>query len=137
MFHVEVQARAGWTLEQMHQRLAEIKQSPDALIVYAGHNEFASRYGWFQEVSYYLDERNGGLLAKTMDWVSSSSRLWQLIDESLQKELVAMRPPPSNRRLVDAPSCTDQQAKQRLDDFRQRLESIAAFSKRREFLPSS
>ncbi len=33
----------GWTLEQMHQKLAESQRRPDAVILYAGHNEFASR----------------------------------------------------------------------------------------------
>ena len=42
MFHLENQARAGWTLEQMHQRLAGLKYRPDAIIIYAGHNEFAA-----------------------------------------------------------------------------------------------
>ena len=27
MFHVEVQARAGWTLEKMHQKLAESRRA--------------------------------------------------------------------------------------------------------------
>ena len=49
MFHVEVQARPGWTLEQMQQKLAESRRRPDVVIIYAGHNEFASRFGWSSE----------------------------------------------------------------------------------------
>ena len=56
MFHVEVQARPGWTLEQMHQKLAESRRRPDAVILYAGHNEFASRFGWSSDVAYYRDD---------------------------------------------------------------------------------
>ena len=56
MFHVEVQARPGWTLEQMHQKLAESRRRPDAVIIYAGHNEFASRFGWSSDVAYYRDD---------------------------------------------------------------------------------
>ena len=32
----------GWTLEQTHQKLSESRRAPDAVIIYAGHNEFAS-----------------------------------------------------------------------------------------------
>src|SRR5262249_46987932 len=39
-FHPEVLAVPGQTLEQQHQRLAGLKRRPDALIIYAGHNEF-------------------------------------------------------------------------------------------------
>ena len=55
-FRVENQARSGTRLEHMHQRLATLTHRPDAVIIYAGHNEFYARHGWMYEVSpYYLD----------------------------------------------------------------------------------
>ena len=129
MFHLEVQARAGWTLEQMHQKLAEIKKAPDAIIIYAGHNEFASRYGWFHEVRYYDDDPSNTRFSRVFDRIRANSPLARMAEEALQRERVAMRPPPSNRRLVDAPSCTAGEAEGRLADFRRRLDAIAAFCK--------
>jgi lysophospholipase L1-like esterase len=134
MFHLEVQARAGWTLEQMHQKLAEIRKAPDAIILYAGHNEFASRFGWWSEVPYYDDERPTGLFGQIVERLADSSGVQRLLDEAFQHERVAMRPPISNRRVVDVPSCTPEQAKERLEDFRRRLESIAAFCQRAKIL---
>ncbi len=39
-FRVDVRARVGATLEDMHQELATLSRRPDMMIIYAGHNEF-------------------------------------------------------------------------------------------------
>ena len=124
MFHVEVQARAGWTLEQMHQKLAESRRRPDAVIVYAGHNEFASRYGWSSEVAHYRDDKPAAWPLRLAESFSVHSRLCRLIRESRDRALVAARPLPRQRLLADAPSHSVRDYQERLEDFRRRLEAM-------------
>jgi lysophospholipase L1-like esterase len=126
MFHLEVQARAGWTLEQMHQKLAESRHRPDAVILYAGHNEFASRYGWSSAVPHYRDSPRPWWPLRLAAALAVHSPLCCLIRESRDQALVAARPPLRQRLLADAPSHTAAQHQQRLEDFRRRLEAILA-----------
>ncbi len=126
MFHLEVQARAGWTLEQMHQKLAESRLRPDAVILYAGHNEFASRYGWSWEVPHYLDSPCSGWPFRLAAAVAVHSRICCFLRETRDQALIAQRPPLQQRLLADAPSHTAAQHQERLDDFRRRLEAILA-----------
>ncbi len=134
MFHVEVQARPGWTLEQMHQRLVESRSQPDAVIIYAGHNEFASRFGWSSDVPYYLDEpvppaeAAAGLVGRYLP-------LTRLLGETLERERVAAAPRPRPRSLVDVPSHTPADRSARLADFRRRLEGLVAYCERVGALP--
>jgi lysophospholipase L1-like esterase len=126
MFHLEVQARAGWTLEQMHQKLAESRHRPDAVILYAGHNEFSSRYGWSSEVPHYWDSPRPCWPLRLAASLSGHSPLCRLLRESQDQALVAARPPLRRRLLADAPSHSAAHHHQRLEDFRRRLEIILA-----------
>lgn len=130
MFHVEIQARAGWTLEQMHLKLAESRRAPDVVILYAGHNEFASRFGWSADVPYYLDDPGPPWPIGLAYRFGSVSPMCRLIREARDRELVAARPPLRERPLVDVPSHTPAQFRERLEDFRRRLEAIVVDLKR-------
>jgi lysophospholipase L1-like esterase len=124
MFHLEVQARPGWTLEKMHQKLAETQQRPDVVILYAGHNEFSARFGWSCEVPYYRDEPHPWWPSWPAGWVSARSPICQLLREARDQALVAAPPPPRSCALVDVPSYTAEQFRERLADFRRRTERI-------------
>jgi lysophospholipase L1-like esterase len=126
MFHLEVQARAGWTLEQMHQKLAESRTRPDLVILYAGHNEFASRYGWSAEVPYYLDGPRPWWPVRMAYHLAKYSPLCRLIRESREQAMVAARPPFRLCSLADVPSHSKEHHRERLNDFRRRLEMILA-----------
>ncbi len=126
MFHLEVQARPGWTLEQMHQRLAESRQRPDAVILYAGHNEFASRHAWSSEVPYYRDDPPAWWTKRLAAWVTQHSPLCRLVHESRERMLVALPPEPRPRSIADVPSHTLAEHRERLEDFRRRLQIMLA-----------
>jgi lysophospholipase L1-like esterase len=131
-FHVEVQARAGWTLEQMQQRFGQITNRPDVVVLYAGHNEFASRYGWSYSAPYYDDEPSFLGLRAVANRLRAASSVAQLLDEVRQRSDVAAPPRPERRSVVDVPSCTTAQYAERLADVRRRLESIAAYCQRQK-----
>jgi lysophospholipase L1-like esterase len=126
VFHLEVQARAGWTLEQIHQTLAKTRLRPDVVILYAGHNEFASRYGWSAEVPHYLDDPRPWWPLRLAANLAMHSPLCRLIRESRQQAMVAARPPFRRCFLADVPSHSAAQHQERLADFRRRLEVILA-----------
>ena len=54
---VDMQAEGGATLEETHQKLAALTYRPDALVLFAGHNEFQGRWSWSRNFPYYVDER--------------------------------------------------------------------------------
>jgi lysophospholipase L1-like esterase len=124
MFHLEVQARAGWTLEQMHQKLAESRRRPDAVIIYAGHNEFASRYPWSGEVRYYADDPLPCLPVRLMETCAAFSPVCRLIREARDRALISLPPAARTCQVVDVPSHTTAQRDERLRDFRRRLGAI-------------
>ena len=135
-FRVENQARPGTRLEQMHQRLAKLTHRPDAIIIYAGHNEFYARHAWTHEVSpYYLGDQ--GVLAPVpfRKIAERFSRLVRLIDEAIDREQVAAPPPRIVRRLIDAPSHTSQEHAELLADFRNRMEAIVSYCRQIGALP--
>jgi lysophospholipase L1-like esterase len=130
MFHLENQARAGWTLEQMHQRLAGLKYRPDAVIIYAGHNEFASRFGWSHSAPYYLEDHPQSFVGKLARRIGEVSYVSRLTGETAELERVAAPPARVARTLIDSPSFSRQQYEEQLRDFRRRLEAMVAFCQR-------
>ena len=119
----------------MHQRLATLTHRPDAVIIYAGHNEFYARHGWMYEVSpYYLDAPIpfAPPFRKTAERVSP---LIRMIDEAIDLELLAAAPPAGGRRLIDAPSHTAREHAELLADFRSRLEQIVSYCRQIGALP--
>jgi lysophospholipase L1-like esterase len=128
---VDVLARSGKRLIDMHQKLALLTRRPDVLIVYAGHNEFYALHSWAHEVSpYYLDDAPAVPLPDLGAWFARISPLVRVIEEELVKRQVAMAAPPEGRRLVDAPSHTAEEHAELLADFRSRLEAIVAYCDR-------
>ena len=135
-FRVENQAESGTRLEQMHQKLASLTHRPDAIIIYAGHNEFYARHGWTYEVSpYYLDDKNPLTPEPSRKIARRFSRLVRLIDEAIDREQVAAPPPQVLRRLIDAPSHTSQEHAELLEDFRNRMEAIVSYCRQIGALP--
>src|SRR5262249_14303527 len=47
---LQTQAISGDTLELQHERLARLTRRPDLMIVYCGHNEFASRLNGARDI---------------------------------------------------------------------------------------
>ena len=126
MFHVEVQARAGWTLEQMHQKLAELPRPPDAVILYAGHNEFASRYGWSDSVPYYEDDPpvRGPSVSRRR-----SARRCPCVDGWPRRRCASGSPPARRSSIAPwstSPRVPPSQYEERLTDFRRRMEVMLA-----------
>jgi lysophospholipase L1-like esterase len=130
MFHLENQARAGWTLEQMHQKLAGLKYRPDAVIIYAGHNEFAARFGWSHSAPYYLEDRPKSFVGNLTRRIGEVSFVSRLTEETLQLQRVASAPARVTRTLVDSPSFSRQQYDEQLLNFRRRLEAMVVFCQR-------
>ena len=128
---VDMQAAPGATLEQMHQKLAELKYRPDLLILFSGHNEYQSRYSWIRYVTYYDFERESRPQAGLIETALNHSPFCALVLETLDKQRINIRPPLYiTRKLVDWPTCTPEENTQLLIDFRKRLEAIANYCER-------
>lgn len=128
---VEVQARSGLTMARMHNKLATLDRRPDVLIVYAGHNEFATRYPWFHGWPYYLEDRDFRAMVTLDRLASRVSPLCRLIQEAISSQRVDEPPLPwVTRQVVDVPAYTPEEYAERLADFRSRLDAIAEWSTR-------
>ena len=128
---VDVLARSGATLGQMHAKLAELTYRPDVLIVYAGHNEFSSRYSWAHSPLYYPDATAPQPHESLEQLVGRLSLVCHLIQDWIEAIRVPAPPPPQiTRELIDVPVYTPEEYTARRDDFRARLDAIAAFCRR-------
>ncbi len=129
---VDMWARGGAILEEMHKKLAGLTYRPDALIVYLGHNEFQGRFAWGRDVSYYHEPDQAGFFK--VPQVSSAasvlrySPLCSLIIESLEKKQIEVVPPHVvTRTLVDVPAYTAEEFAAILADFQRRWNAIASY----------
>src|SRR5262249_35478360 len=133
-FACEILAWLGDSLEKQHHRLAGIKRRPDAVIIYAGHNEFAARFE---------EERD--------PWVEEEPRVWwlrrayratlispfcRLAYEIISKNRLDRPVPLTGRhQLVDPPLCSPSETADILADFRRRLEAIVSYCERIDAVP--
>ncbi len=129
---VDMWARGGAILEEMHNKLAGLTYRPDAIIVYLGHNEFQGRFMWARDVAYYHEPDRGPLVPRPEVSATTSvlrfSPLCQLIMESREKQQIDVVPPNVvTRGLVDKPACTAEEFAAILADFRRRWEAITTY----------
>jgi hypothetical protein len=128
-FRVDVRARVGANLEEMHQDLAKLTRRPDVLIVYCGHNEFLTRYD---------SARDAGLQEAPLDPIldrfyrlSLASPCCRLIYETVSKNRLGGPPPPLHQHhLIDPPCLTPSEFAAIVADFQRRLEAIVSYCER-------
>jgi hypothetical protein len=125
---VSVLAERGVNLERMHQKLESLDRRPDVLIVYCGHNEFQSRFDWSRAAGH--DETPFAPLLARLYRASLHSPLCRLVYEETNRKLLAHAPSVVRHRLIDPPLCTASEAEAVLDDFRRRLDAMAAYAAR-------
>jgi hypothetical protein len=114
----------------MHTKLATTRRRPELAILFAGHNEFSSRFDWGHSAYYYYDQ-----IPPTPLTLQSLARryspLLRLIEETAQSLSVSVHPPHViTRQLVDVPVCTSEQYAERLTEFRARLGVMVTYLER-------
>jgi uncharacterized membrane protein len=125
-FLVDVRARPGANLEDMHLELARLTRRPDILLIYSGHNEFLSRYEGWRDAG--PDEVPHQPLLNLLYRASLHSPLCRLIYETNSRNRLGGPPPRINEhRLIDPPVCTPSEYAEVRDDHRRRLEAILAY----------
>jgi hypothetical protein len=128
-FECEILAWLGDSLEMQHQKLANLVRRPDAVIIYAGHNEFAARFE--EEREAWLGEDPGNRLLQGAFKASLSSPFCRLAFEVLSKNRLDKPPPLSGRhQLVDPPQCSPREVEEIREDFSRRLEAIVEYCER-------
>ena len=126
-FRLVNQAAPGLSLQSMHAKLAGITRRPELVILYAGHNEFQSRFDWAHAAYQYADETPP--IAQTLESLAGRvSPLIRLIQET-SRTLKVSTPPPGvvTRRLVDVPVYSPEQYAERLTEFNTRLGAIVNY----------
>ncbi len=113
----------------MHERLADLTDRPDALVLYVGHNEFASRFPWMREPGgYYHDDMPSLYSPAALLAVLRFSPFCRLVLETWDRQRIDLRPPrQATRALIDQPVCTPDEYAAILAEFARRLDQIAAY----------
>ncbi len=126
-FHITNQATPGLSLQAMHTKLAGIQRRPELVILYAGHNEFSSRFDWGHGALHYIDLTPPAV--ETLRSIACRvSPLIRLMGETAQRLRVSTPPPRTvTRRLVDVPVYTPEQYAERLTEFGTRLGAIVTY----------
>ncbi len=126
-FQIENQAAPGLSLQAMHTKLAGITRRPELAIVYAGHNEFQSRFDWSHGAMHYADE-SPPKVRTLEDLACGVSRVLRLMVDTAQSLKVSVPPTRTvTRQLVDVPVYTAEQYAERLKDFEIRLGAIVGY----------
>jgi hypothetical protein len=126
---VDVRAREGANLEQMHQGLTGLTRRPDVLIIYCGHNEYLTRYDSARDVG--LQESPLDPVLDRLYRLSLGSSLCRLIYETVSKNRLGGLPPPLHEHHLIDPLCvTPSESAAILADFHRRLEAIVAYCER-------
>jgi hypothetical protein len=134
-FRVEILAEGGLCLEQAIHVLGGLRHRPDALIVFAGHNEFQGRFGWSRNSRHYVEEGPDSPLA-LVELARSASATAELILENLDRFRGEERPPKRvTRELVDHPTCTAETRGFLRREFERRLDGLASWCVREGILP--
>jgi hypothetical protein len=130
---LEILAQGGANLEMMHHKLARLKCRPDVMIIYAGHNEFQSRFEWSRTLRPTEAPRElvDGLFAR----VNPYSPLCRMIQEAIHTNRLDAPPPLVPRQVIDWPMCSAGEYAQVLADFERRLEAIVAYCEQLGTLP--
>ncbi len=105
-FECEIVAYPGDSLEMQHHKLAALKHRPDAVIIYAGHNEFVARFE--EEREGWLDEQTatGDRAAHpSRDLEFRRSARW-LTRSSARTGSTVRRRLPSVIEIIDPPVCS-------------------------------
>ena len=133
-FECQVLAWLGESLEMQHRKLATLKRRPDAVIIYSGHNEFASRFE--EERDPWLDEEPRTWLFQRVYQATLISPFCRLVYEVISKNRLDSPPPLSGRhQLIDPPLCSPSESAEILADFRRRLEVIVSYCEQIGALP--
>ncbi len=128
---MEYKARGGANLEPMHLSMADVDRRPDAIVVFAGHNEFQARYPWSREVTHYRDLAPPATTVSRLEGLGRLTSLGRLILHAIDLRRLCTAPPPKpTRRLVDVPSFTPQEGSAVVGDYRDRLAAISAYCRR-------
>ena len=115
-FRVDVRARVGANLEEMHQGLAKLTHRPDVLIVYCGHNEFLTRYDSARDAG--LQEAPLDPILDRLYRLSLASPCCRVIYETVSKNRLGGPPPPLHQHhLIDPPCMTTSESAAIVADF--------------------
>ncbi len=132
---VDIQADGGLCLEQAVLRLEKLERRPDALIVFAGHNEFQARYGWSRNVRHYVEEGPESPLA-LLELARACSATTHLILATLDRYYgETPAPKRATRELVDHPICAPKEYAYLREDFHRRVDALAGYCRRIGALP--
>jgi tetratricopeptide (TPR) repeat protein len=133
-FECEILAYPGDSLEMQHHKLAMLTRRPDAIIIYAGHNEFAARFE--EEREGWQDERPWTPLARLNHHACMSSPFCSLVYQIISKNRLDRPPSLALRHQpIDPPVCSELEATAILNDFQRRTEAIVAYCDRIGVLP--
>ncbi len=123
---LDIRANLGRNQENQHKELASLQRRPDALIVFAGHNEFLSRFETNRDAGY--SEAPAGAFLNEVYQLSLHSPFCLWVYETVRQHRLGGPPPLLNQhRLIDVPLFTPSELLQVLTDFRRRLEAIVAY----------
>ena len=126
-FRIENQAAPGLSLQAMHTLLAGIRRRPELVILYAGHNEFQSRFDWGHGAIHYADESLPA--TETLQGLARRiSPMMRLLGDTARSLRVSIPPPHVvTRRLVDVPVYTAEEYVDRRREFGLRLAAIVSY----------
>ena len=125
---VRMMATGGVPLANVLGQVALQTERPDLVVLYSGHNEFQSRWGWSRVVNYYWDDiivrRRNGLADSIGDWTP----LTEMIRGAVERQSIDRQPTPREvRAAVERPVCEPRVRANVCALFERELDIVAAW----------
>lgn len=111
-------ASGGVPLARVLSILEEQTERPDIVLMYSGHNEFQSRWGWSRVANYYPEDwRERPPRGRLVDYAGGITPFARLIRDAIDRQDVDAPPVlPETRVVVDRP-IVDPQAREALREY--------------------
>jgi len=124
-FVCEILAWLGDSLEKQHLKLAGLRQRPDAVIIYSGHNEFAARFGEERDAGF--EDEPSGWLMRPLSEAAANSPFRRLCREIINRNRIDVPPLSGRHHIIDPPICSPSESNEIVTDFSRRLEAIVSY----------
>ncbi|QEH36706.1 hypothetical protein OJF2_52910 [Aquisphaera giovannonii] len=123
---LDMRAKLGANLEDMHKGLTSLARRPDAILISCGHNEYLSRFATSRDAGFAEAPAAGPL--RWLYGASLRSPFCRWVYEAVRLLQVGGPPPLVNRHQpIDPPMFTPSEHRRIVEEFRRRLEALVDY----------
>ncbi len=129
-------AEGGISLTSVVRSLEQQTYRPDVVLLYSGHNEFQTRWGWSRTVHYYPEDLRTRPADGFTEWVGDVTPFTRMIHAAVDRQKIDLPPiVKEDRDVVDRPVCDLAAREEVRATFARELETVASWCEKAGAVP--